>query len=819
MEEDEALFEWPVCGAVSSLERDARVVVLSKDSPLYHAGMFLVFRQYDDAFVPQDCPREEFFKVLRYSDGNTCVLEDALPAGLRPGAAFFTVNRAIPTDMSQYVYMDCISVLNGMEEYVKEPEFGVDADRRLGLMSVERTALKTPDDVMAAWDTVRRNMAALYQRCRDTGVLTRGGAVAKRNENAFKRVLEAAARTLELEYTQMALSEVASGKSASGPALYSSFLSPAPPDMKRTDVMALLDYFLNTAASASLMHRESVIYKRQYTTYDVWQPADTNPLCDTCGSAPACFGSEDDRERQRCEAHRLTADVDLRLEDSSLAVGVRRIAGDERVSEVSPTRSWTPAMWHDEPLDIDKWLHMQIDAVAQPSLFNMFINNYNAVRMTVSKYMASADDPRFPIVKPDQSYFSFQNGVFCTDTCKFFPYGGDDVPVVCAINHIDLYFEPHIVAEDIEELEVPGYDAILRSQNFAPDMIKWLDVFLGRLLHPVGKYDAWEKLLIIKGWAATGKSTVARAITLLFGASNVGNIPANCEEQWALASVFNKKIWMCTELNAGWRFPTPVLKSIVSGEVVPIHVKHKTAVDVTWRLPGLAVGNEEPVSWVNDPMNALYRRIVPFPFDVSPKTQDPSIAKLFMDNLPRFLVRISRRYQDAVRIVGDNPVDAFLPERLKQARQRFLENTQPIVKFLKECPDVVLAPQEVRAIVCKRAAASDGGGPSTAVSAVVPDGGGGLSSAAAVAALRKEWRIAMPELTAIFKQWWTQTGLTIKSGGGVPSIMTQDVYQVAAQHVGVLVERENRVDYMYGLQPATSAHHHNGARDIVYERT
>ena len=820
-EDDESMFAWPVCGTVVAVDVAARTVTLSKASPLFQQGMYLLFQEYDDTFVPNDCPREEFFKVAHFT-GDTCVLEDELPAHgkVRAGTPFFTMTRTVPTDMSLYGYMDCFSVLNGMVEYVREPEFSLDADCRLGLLQVNRATLRTPDDVMAAWDTVRRNMSTLWQRCRETGVVGRGGATAQRNEDAFKLVLESCARTLELEYTQLALAEVASGKATTGLSMYSSFLSPAPPDMKLTDIMRLLDFYMNATATASLMHRDSVMYKRQYTTYDVWVPAPDNPLCDSCVKAPACFGGEYERDRVRCEGCRLTADVDLRLEDSSTVVGVRRIREDERRSEVCPTRSWTPMVQHSEPVDIAKWLHLQIDARAQPLLFSTFINNYNGVMATVARYMSAADDPRFPVVKPDQAYFSFQNGVYHTETCRFYPYGGADVPVVCALNHIDQYFEPYIVQEDIDGLEVPGYDAILRSQNFSADMIKWLDVFLGRLLFPVGTYDSWEKLLIIKGWAATGKSTIAKAIEHIFGASNVGNIPANCEEQWALASVFNKKIWMCTELSAGWRFPTPVLKSVVSGEVVPIHVKHKTAVDVTWKLPGFAVGNEEPVSWVNDPMNALYRRIVPFPFDVSPKSQDPSIARLFLSNLPRFLVRITRRYFDAVRRVGENPVDSFLPERLKQARQRFLENTQPIVKFLKECPDVLLAPLDIRAIVCKRVpVGTDGAAATTAVSAVLPESGGTNGSAHA---LRKEWRMSMPDLTSIFKQWWTQMGLTTKVGGGggngVPSIMSQDVYMVALQHVGVLVENENRVDYMYGVRRSTSAHE-NGAQDVVYDRS
>ena len=76
--------------------------------------------------------------------------------------------------------------------------------------------------------------------------------------------------------------------------------------------------------------------------------------------------------------------------------------------------------------------------------------------------------------------------------------------------------------------------------------------------------------------------------------------------------------------------------------------------------------------------------------------------------------------------------------------------------------------------------------------------------------------MSVADLSSIFKQWWSQEGLTTKTGG-TPSINTQDVYQVAAKHVGVMVERDGRVDYMYGVQPVTSTRH-NGAHDIVYER-
>jgi len=468
---------------------------------------------------------------------------------------------------------------------------------------------------------------------------------------------------------------------------------------------------------------------------------------------------------------------------------------------------------HGQPVDIRTWMHLNVDQHSQPALWNKFFLFYGQGVTTCDRYMCTADHPFFRQYQPDPKMFSFQNGVYDIRNNKFYQYMVDHVPDVCCVNHIEAYFDPVWTEMDLDDLAVPGYDDIVASQDYDTQMRTWLDVFLGRLFFSVGELDNWEKFLVVKGWAATGKSTMAKAIVTLFGASNVGTIPANCEAQWALASVHDKLVWLCTELKKDWRFPTAVLQSMISGEGVSVHVKNQTAVDVSWRIPGAAFGNEEPTAWINDPMNALHRRVIPMPFDKSPKNQDPTIQKKFMCNTARFLVRIVRRYVFTVMyVVKEGCVDDFLPRRLKEARTDFLHQTQPAIKFLEETSDLILAPEDLRKYMQPPDATAGrraGGTVAASVGTMVTP----APDAHTIADIKREWRVPMAEVNSKFRDWWVQNNL----GKNPPSIMSKSVYDIVIRHLGVSVERdeEDRKDYMYGVKAASSVRN-NGHQAIAF---
>jgi hypothetical protein len=261
--------------------------------------------------------------------------------------------------------------------------------------------------------------------------------------------------------------------------------------------------------------------------------------------------------------------------------------------------------------------------------------------------------------------------------------------------------------------------------------------------------------------------------------------------------VYDKQVWMCTELKKTWRFQTAVLQSMVSGETVPVHAKNKLALDIKWTQQGLLVGNELPVLWMDDANNQLSRRVISFPFDKAPRTQDPRIQRDFMANLARFLVRVTRRYVQAALVeVVDTSVDIVLPQRLKDAKADFVHNTQPLIRFLDESQDYVLATEDLRRALAGDTVGGAGAAPAGSVS-LPPDAG-------ALDALRKEWRVRMTEIQARFKEWWMQNNL----GGGkpAPAITTREAYGAAVKQLGMSVMRDptDHMDYMYGLKPLSA---------------
>jgi phage/plasmid-associated DNA primase len=395
------------------------------------------------------------------------------------------------------------------------------------------------------------------------------------------------------------------------------------------------------------------------------------------------------------------------------------------------------------------------------------------------------------------------------------------MPDVCTVNFVDLPFDQEWtrLPLDHEDFEVDGYSDIVTSQNYDADMKMWLDVFFGRLFFPIGEFDGWEKLMVIKGWAATGKSTVAKGIAKLIGEVNVGYVASNCEEQWALASIHDKLMWMCLELKSNFRLPTGTMQSMASGEVVVVNEKHKTAFDKVWTIQGLLVGNELPLAWTTDAMNALVRRVVPFPFDLPPITQDSTVSSRFMRSIPKFLARVTRMYIAKCAELGSTPIDGVLPTRLREASDDFKKRAAPLFRFLEEAKDSVgeyeMASPDERIRIMHR---------------LIEKGVNPVALSVDVAAIKREYdtlmattpssfgnddallemyHVTMDDVKASFRQWMQISGELAKN---IPNIQLQENYKPSARDFklgvasGVLVgQKEIKTLCWFGIKKSSAA--------------
>lgn len=805
---------WPVQGGILQISADRKQIRLSHwSSGLFQPGMFIVMADVVDA-TENPPPEEAYYEVTTFAK-NVMTLTRPLALELGVGSPFYTHNRLVPNDPAEFTIMDCAAFLQMATNDFQKEEFRTDSRVRLNWVIIADADDGTVDTLMQQYKSVKQTVSTVVAQCVRLGLhVTQPDAARTPIHKKFMRDLGMVEAVLNGVFVS-ALADRMTFRALDDPdavtaddtygALWN--FSLRAPEVPRSDTTLLLEHALRMAHLLSLRHKDGIVYERVKTYVDLWRPLPTNPMCVVCNTAPAAFGPRNfgGGARQRCVEHKLPGDHDFRYVVGR--DGERRMVEEERETRVIPAACWVPMMnGASEPMSIATWLNRQIDPDRQAVLWDKYIKSYGHAMTTMEKCIRLANVPQFPELTPDRTKFSFTNGVLDIKTHTFYAYGDGTLPAgVCCINHIKCAFDPEWLEVPVEELDVPGYDDILRCQEFSPEMVNWQDIMIGRLFYNLGELDNWEKQLIIKGWAATGKSSIVKAIVMAIGPSNVGNIPANCEEQWALATVYDKPIWMCTELKKTWPFNTATLQSMNSNETVDIHQKHLKAISKTWNSPGILVGNEEPTSWMMDPLGAMYRRAMIFTFEKPPREQNPAIARQLLANVGKLLVRWTRKYVAKTREIGDTSVDNALPMLLKAGSKSFLLRTTPLLRFLQETDSFQLAEDDQRRRMFGYLQRSAEGSAPQADDPTLQE----------VVDYKDAWHVSLTEINTKFRTWFSAN---IGQHRTSPSIVDKADYIVATNEMCLHVDTTVRGrPCIVGLRSANGGggpHFHGGAAAV-----
>lgn len=685
-------------------------------NPMAHVGMEVAVRG-----GPND--EQEIHVVTQLlPETNEAVMDEDFsfdPAGLE-----FIVRARVPSvDVRAWEQVDVLDFLHFQKTEIEEMEFEKMDDMRclIGSEVVTLTEESTRAEIDSAWTEKRRWLECIRTRSRELGVTGRESEDQLNRSREMNTIIHVYACAYETLYGSRFLDVTKRG--TEGNDLASEFrvnpwwLSVDPSKTKTTDDLELIEFFLAQAFRQNVRKSdEGIVYSERLQKLHVPKPSLAQPECahpqchrravwgDAGVHKDACENNANmerlgDRRDLFCDQHKGEAMVDVRY---TLGDVPALLFGCGEMREVG-TKSWEPCKNHASRMQtLEEWMNKVLDRTVHYDLWAKFVSNYTAHLKNCGKYLRDTYDSSLKWVTRDPMWYSYRNGLYNIKTNEFVAYGSADSSAlhqVCSANFVDTDFLPAWTSMPVEDLDVPGYDEIIQCQGYSPEMRMWLDTFFGRLFFPINAMDKWEKLMIITGWAATGKSTIAKAIAHLIGEVNVGYIASNCEEQWALASVYSKSIWMCLELKAGFRLPTGVMQSMVSGETVVINEKFKTAFALVWSLQGLLVGNELPTAWSTDVAGALARRVLPFPFEVAPAHQDSSIATRLMQNMGKMLVRITRQYNETVSVHGDMDINSILPTELKEAMEDFRKKSAPIMQFLDDNSTFTKAPEELRKLI------------------------------------------------------------------------------------------------------------------------
>lgn len=168
-----------------------------------------------------------------------------------------------------------------------------------------------------------------------------------------------------------------------------------------------------------------------------------------------------------------------------------------------------------------------------------------------------------------------------------------------------------------KDAKCPQWEAFLNK--VLPDTKQQLIVqeYIGALFIPNGHGGLKvEKLLILFGTGANGKSVFAEVITALIGKENVSHTSLNdlTNKEYYRASIKDTVLNYCTELS-----PTGmnigVLKQFISGE--PLPARHPYGMPMTLHQYAKAIVNTNELPKSNETTHAYFRRLLLIGFEVT----------------------------------------------------------------------------------------------------------------------------------------------------------------------------------------------------------
>ena len=177
-------------------------------------------------------------------------------------------------------------------------------------------------------------------------------------------------------------------------------------------------------------------------------------------------------------------------------------------------------------------------------------------------------------------------------------------------------------------------------------MVAMLEVVLGRLLFPVGKYDNWQIMPFVLGDANTGKSSILDIVDKLFPPRVVGIMDSSKCEKIGLENLHDKLVVFFRDLEQGFKriLPQAVWQSMVTGEDVYINVKFKTPLIKKWTIPIIGCGNV--LFDYQDTSGSASRRLAVFRFLQLVQNRDTQLVqKIVLNELVTIMLRCMTKYR------------------------------------------------------------------------------------------------------------------------------------------------------------------------------
>ena len=322
--------------------------------------------------------------------------------------------------------------------------------------------------------------------------------------------------------------------------------------------------------------------------------------------------------------------------------------------------------------------------------------------VSATNYLQNCRDKFLPELRRNRYFISFRNGIYAIPTDEFYPYSGSKLdPTITSVNFLNYDFPEELCDKDddgllvteLEDIVIPSLEKLIGCQRLEPEVVRWLWVFMGRLLYHSADLDNWQRVPFIKGVAGAGKSCLGHMFEMIYG-ELLGAISSNIEPQFGLEGLLDKLMWICYEVKEQFRLDQGQLQSMTSRDPVVVARKHKIAIVVRkWIAGGLLLGNEWPKSWA-DAAGALSRRLMIWFFDYKPSKIDPHLVDDMKADIAKIIVMWNRSYLSAIQEMNGESLEKHMPEYFLGTQKKLEVQTNPLMAFLIYCDELEVHPEK-----------------------------------------------------------------------------------------------------------------------------
>lgn len=293
-----------------------------------------------------------------------------------------------------------------------------------------------------------------------------------------------------------------------------------------------------------------------------------------------------------------------------------------------------------------------------------------------SDFLSKCCDSQFPQIIKNRHIFSFNNGIYIANEDKFVDYSSE------LNEHSSKYFDTNFeYKENWKEIKTPYLDSILKYQELDEETIKWVYIFIGRLIYNIDEKDGWQVIPFLQGQAGCGKSTILLNICkYMYDEEDVGVLSNNIQTTFGLSDIVDKLLFIAPEIKRDFKMEQGEFQSIVSGDKVTINIKFKKSRFENWDIPGILAGNEIPDFIDNS--GSIQRRIVIIKFTKRVKESDLLLGRKLQQEIPNILQKCNKVYLEYAEKYGRKNVWTVMPKYFEKTQKELAATTNPLIHLL-----------------------------------------------------------------------------------------------------------------------------------------